>query len=143
MGLAGFGDDGLFQQGPAFSTSFERASPADALARSAGERNPDASFALSSLFASERAGDLLVSAAPGFDLRTKSEWPEHHASHGGIHRDHTVVPVFSSAPLPASPLRKLDLFVLTLQLAGIPLEDYPRSDAHLLAQGSWRPEVWR
>lgn len=143
VGHVGFDDAGLFQRGDAFSASFDGASPADALERSAGERNPDAAFALSSLFASERAGDLLVSAATGFDLRTKSEWPEHHASHGGIHRDHTVVPVFSSAPLPARPLRTLDLFALTLELAGIDLDEYPHSDAHLLAQGSWRPEVWR
>jgi len=33
--------------------------------------------------------------------------------------------------------------ILTLELAGIPLDEYPQSDAHLLAQGSWRPEVWR
>ena len=143
VGVAGFDEDGLFQRGAALSTTFEGASPSEALDRSAGDRNPDTAFALCSLFASERTGDLLVSAAPGFDLRTKSEWPEHHASHGGIHRDHTVVPVLASTPLPSRPLRTLDLFALTLELAGIELDEYPQSDASLLAQGSWRPEVWR
>ena len=139
----GLTEDGLFQEGSVFAARFERATPAEALERSANERHPDAGFALSSLFASERTGDLLVSASPGFDLRAKSEWPEHHASHGGLHREHTVVPVLSSAALPARPLRTLDLFSVTLELAGISLEEYPESDAARLAGGSWRPEVWR
>jgi hypothetical protein len=143
MGRVGFADSGLFQEGPVFSSSFESATPEEALERSAGERQPDAAFALASLFASERAGDLLVSAATGFDLRTKAEWPEHHASHGGLHRDHTVVPVLSSAPLPSRSLRTLDLFAFTLELAGISLDEYPDSDSARLAAGTWHPEVWR
>ena len=119
------------------------ATPRGALARSLGEEYPDAAFALTSLFASERAGDLLVSARVGYDLRDRREWPEHHASHGALHRAHTVVPVLSSAPLPAGPLRTLDLFTYTLELAGIPLGEYGQSDAASLADGSWRPEIWR
>jgi len=143
VGHVRFDGTGLHQSGDAFAHVFEEASPSEALARSVGERNPDAAFALTSLFASERAGDLLVSAAPGFDLRTRSEWPEHHASHGALHRDHTVVPVFASSPLPDRALRTLDLFAFTLELAGVPLEQYPESDTSRLATGSWRPEVWR
>jgi hypothetical protein len=143
VGTLGYTDSGLFQRGAAFSTGFESATAPQALELSAAEWNPDAAFALTSLFASERAGDLVVSAVPGFDLRAKSEWPEHHASHGGLHRDHTVVPVRSSAALPPRPLRTLDLFTFTLELAGIPLEEYSGSDAARLAQGAWRPEVWR
>jgi Type I phosphodiesterase / nucleotide pyrophosphatase len=143
VGVVALTHSGFLQEGPAFAASFEQATPDEALERSAGERHPDAAFALVSLFASERTGDLLVSAQTGFDLRTKAEWPEHHASHGGLHRDHTVVPVFSSAPLPARPLRTLDLFGVTLELAGIPLDEYPDSDTARLAAGTWRPEVWR
>jgi hypothetical protein len=143
MGLVGFDETGLFQDGPIFAETFESATPEEALEHSRSEQHPDAAFALSSLLASERTGDLVVSALSGFDLRAKSEWPEHHASHGGLHRDHTVVPVRSSALLPAAPLRTLDLFAFTLDLAGIPLSEYPESDAARLAAGSWRPEVWR
>jgi hypothetical protein len=143
VGVVGFNDAGLFQNGPVFSASFEAATPEEALERSASERHPDAAFALTSLFASERTGDLVVSAVTGFDLRAKSEWPEHHASHGGLHRDHTVVPVLSSAELPPRSLRTLDLFAFTLDLAGIPLDEYPESDTTRLARGTWRPEVWR
>ena len=143
IGRVGFTDSGLFQEGPAFAASFEAATPDEALERSAGEQQPDAAFALASLFATERTGDLVVSAVSGFDLRAKGEWPEHHASHGGLHRDHTVVPVFSSARLPRRSLRTLDLFALTLELAGISLDEYSESDTARLARGTWRPEVWR
>src|SRR5262249_1268899 len=137
----GFSEDGLFARGPAFDRAFEGASPHEALAHSAGERWPAPAVALSALFASARTGDLLVSATEGFDLRTAREWPQHHASHGGLHRSHTVVPVRSSAPLPPGPLRTLDLFSYALAHAGIPLEEYPDSDSALLASGRWRPEV--
>jgi len=53
------------------------------------------------------------------------------------------VPVFSSARLPRRSLRTLDLFVLTLELAGISLDEYSESDAARIARGTWRPEVWR
>ena len=143
VGHVGLADSGLYQEGPTFSRGFTNATPETALDLSVDEHHPDAAFALVSLFASERAGDLLVSAEVGVDLRTKSEWPEHHASHGALHRGHTVVPVLSSARLPQRPLRTLDLFAVTLDLAGIPLEEYPDSDTARLARGTWQPEVWR
>jgi hypothetical protein len=140
-GFVGMTANGLWQHGDAFASAFEAASPHAALASSLGDPHPDAAFALTSLFASERAGDLLVSAAVGVDLRTRREWPEHHASHGALHRSHTVVPVRSSAPLPDHPLRTIDLFAHALALAGIPLEDYAQSDAFLIERGVWRPGV--
>jgi hypothetical protein len=143
VGRVEFDSVGLSQSGTAFTSTFSGATPAEGLERSHADRYPDAAFALTSIFASERAGDLLVSARPGYDLRTKAEWPEHHASHGGLHREHTVVPVYSSAALPARPLRTLDVFAHTLELAGVPLDEYPESDAALLARGDWKPEVWR
>jgi hypothetical protein len=141
VGRVGFDGRGLFQHGNAFVQEFDGASPTEALRRSADEEWPDAAFALASLFASPRAGDLLVSAEVGYDLRTAREWPEHHASHGALHRAHTVVPVLSSSELPDPPLRTLDVFAHTLALAGIPLADYPESDAALIAEGRWAPGV--
>jgi len=142
-GEVGCSEGTLWQRGVVFARELDGASPAQALAASWTDERPDAAFALTSLFASERAGDLLVSASVGSDLRARREWPEHHASHGALHRDHTLVPVRSSAPLPQGPLRTLDLFSFTLELAGIPLADYPASDAYLLAQDAWTPGVAR
>jgi hypothetical protein len=51
------------------------------------------------------------------------------------------VPVLSSSELPEPPLRTLDVFAHTLALAGIPLADYPESDATLIAEGRWAPGV--
>lgn len=142
-GELGFANRGLFQRGAPLATSFARATPDEALERTADEPYPDAAFSLTSLFASDRTGDVLLSAQAGYDFRTWREWPEHHASHGGLDRGHTRVPVLSSEPLPPPPLRTLDVFPYMLNLAGIPIEEYPRSDAFLLALGNWKPGVCR
>ena len=141
MGEAGFANGGLYQRGAIFRAGFEGGTPREALAQSFDDRWPDVAFSLASLFVSPRAGDLLVSASEGFDLRTSREWPEHHASHGALYRAHTVVPVWSSVPLPAQPMRTLDLFAYALDRAGIPLDEYPDSDAALVAAGTWQPGV--
>jgi hypothetical protein len=119
------------------------ATPQESLERTLGDRHPDVGFALLSLLASERAGDLLVSASIGYDLRTRREWPEHQASHGALHRDHTVVPVLASSPLPQRALRTVDLFTEILEQAEIPLSRYGDCDAALLARGEWAPGVAR
>jgi hypothetical protein len=142
-GRCGWRNGALFQEGEAFARDVAAADPAAFLERTFEEHNPDAAFALSSLFASERAGDLLVSAAEGHDLRTRREWPEHYASHGALHRSHTVVPALSSSPLPARPLRTLDVFAETLRRAGLDVARFRGSDADLLARGSWSPGVLR
>jgi hypothetical protein len=142
-GIVRFAGGRLSQTGAAFAGAFEDLDPAGALAASFDDPNPDAAFALTSLFASERAGDLCVSASVGYDLRTVREWPEHHASHGALHRAHTLVPVASSRPLPKRPLRTLDVFAELLRLAGVALEEYPESDTHLLETGRWSPAVAR
>ena len=143
VGELGFDGRTLWQRGAVFAAAFAGAAPDEALAASWADERPDAAFALTSLFASERAGDLLVSASVGYDLRTKREWPEHHASHGAIHRAHTVVPVRSSAPLPERPLRTLDLFTEVLRLADLSLDHYRGSDAELIDRGCWTPGVAR
>jgi hypothetical protein len=54
------------------------------------------------------------------------------------------VPVLASSPLPATPLRTIDCFPLALERAGLdPHALYPRSDAALIAAGTWAPGVDR
>ena len=54
---------------------------------------PDAPYQLLTLMQSPRCGDIVVSARKGYDLRKLYEHPEHHASHGSLHRDHMHVPL--------------------------------------------------
>jgi hypothetical protein len=140
-GAVGWSPEGFWQRGPVFGASFEQLGPREALGRTLDEEWPDAPFALTALFASQRTGDLLVSAKVGYDLRTEREWPVHNASHGALHRSHTVVPLLSSVPLDRAPRRTIDVFTETVEQAGLDLAGYPQSDAWLMAQGTWAPGV--
>ena len=72
---------------------------------------PDALEQLCHLFRSSRTGDIVVTAKPGYDLRARYEWPEHHSSHGGLCRDQMLVPLLSNRPLDgSSPVRTVDIF---------------------------------
>ncbi|MEJ7685364.1 MAG: alkaline phosphatase family protein [Segetibacter sp.] len=54
---------------------------------------PDAFVQIDQLLASRRAGDVVVSAAEGYDLRDFWEFPEHKGSHGSLNKEHIVVPL--------------------------------------------------
>jgi hypothetical protein len=81
---------------------------------------PDAPFHLMDQFRSRRSGDLLVIAREGYDFRARFEVPEHRAGHGSLIRAHMQTPVWSSQPIPARPLRTVDLFPAMLDWLGIP-----------------------
>ncbi len=81
-------------------------------------RYPDAAYQLLHLFTSPRTGDVVLCAAPGYDLRKDFEFPEHRGSHGSLHCDHMWVPLACSAPLQAGPVRTIDVFPTTLHLMG-------------------------
>jgi hypothetical protein len=80
---------------------------------------PDAPCQLARIFTSERAGDVILSAAPGHDLRLKYESPEHKSSHGSLHRDHMLVPMLCSKPFKYRPARTVDVFPTILDFLGI------------------------
>lgn len=54
---------------------------------------PDALVQISQLFKSRKAGDLIVSANNGYDLRSFWEFPEHKGSHGSLRKEHIMVPL--------------------------------------------------
>jgi type I phosphodiesterase/nucleotide pyrophosphatase len=91
------------------------------LARSATSDLPDAPRQLLQLFRSARAGDLVLAARPGADFRGPWEIPEHKAGHGSLITEHMAVPIAASVPLPAAPLRTVDLMPTMLELLGVPL----------------------
>jgi hypothetical protein len=84
---------------------------------------PDPAFHLMDQFRSKRSGDLLVIAREGYDFRARFELPEHRAGHGSLIRAHMQTPVWSSQPIPAAPLRTLDLFPAMLGWLGIEIPD--------------------
>ncbi len=70
---------------------------------------PDAPVQLRQVFDSRRCGDLVVSAAPGYDLRARFERPAHVGSHGSLHRLHMMTPFLVGGGT-AGPTRTVELF---------------------------------
>lgn len=85
---------------------------------------PDAPYQLLKLMSSTRTGDLVVSARKGFDLRELHEYPEHHASHGSLHRDHMHVPLLINADIHRPYVRTVDVYASMLELMGHSTEEY-------------------
>ena len=79
---------------------------------------PDAINQLFMLLASPRSGDLAISSEPGYDLRLQHEDPEHHSSHGSLHREHMQVPLMTSVPLGSGCVSNYDLVPTVLELCG-------------------------
>lgn len=82
---------------------------------------PDSLVQLSAIAAAPRAGDIILSAAPGWDLRSRWEPVNHVSGHGALQRDQMLVPFISSRPLREMPLRTTDLFPTALQRLGLPI----------------------
>lgn len=81
---------------------------------------PDALVQIASLAAAPRSGDLIVSAARGWDLRARYEPIPHVSTHGALLREHMLVPLLANRPLGNRPRRTADVMPSALQLLGIP-----------------------
>lgn len=92
--------------------------PEQSLEKTLDTDYPDAPFQIAHLLTSPRAGDLVISARPGFDLRRKYEHPEHRGSHGSLHMSHMRVPLVTNVPLEMRPVRTADVFPTALALLG-------------------------
>jgi hypothetical protein len=96
---------------------------AELLERTAASEYPDAPIQVAQVFDSPRAGDFLVSARRGHDLRTH-ERVNHRSCHGTLHREHMMVPFAINHPLPPSAVRtprSVDAFSTILHLLGRPI----------------------
>ena len=99
----------------------ETMSRADILTRTADSDYPDAPLQVAQLFDSPRAGDFVISAAPGFDLRAgHAERVEMRSCHGSLHREHMRVPFCVNAPTVERTPRSVDAFPTILELLGKP-----------------------
>jgi hypothetical protein len=109
LGYGGYVRDGIWR------------TPDELAALTADSDYPDAPWQIAQFFASSRAGDLVINARHGFDLRASFEYQPHNGSHGGLHRDHILVPALSNARWPVARLRTVDLFPTILQALDKPL----------------------
>jgi len=81
---------------------------------------PDGIVQIGNLAGSARAGDLILSAAPGWDFRARYEPIPHLSAHGALHRDHMLVPLLTNRPPAREPRRTTDVFASSLAALGIP-----------------------
>ncbi len=101
---------------------------------------PDAPRQLLQLFGTQRAGDLVLAAAPGADFRGPWEIPEHRAGHGSLTAEHMEVPIAASVALPDSGLRTVDLMPTVLERldvavpSGVALDGVPFSKLAAVAE---------
>lgn len=92
----------------------------DALEATIDTSYPDSIFQIQELFKSNRAGDIVVSAASGHDLRDFWEYPEHKGSHGSFHKEHMLVPlIYNQQNWATHSIRTADLFPTILKSKGI------------------------
>lgn len=81
---------------------------------------PDFLYQVYQLFKSRRAGDIVVCAKAGYDLRDFWEFPEHKGSHGSLHRSHMHVPlIYNQKNWHTHPARTADMFDTILKWKGI------------------------
>jgi hypothetical protein len=82
---------------------------------------PDALVQILSLAGSSRSGDVILSAAPGWDFRSKYEPIPHKSAHGALHRDHMLVPLLVNRRPARAPRRTTDVFASAVAALGLPL----------------------
>jgi len=80
---------------------------------------PDAIVQIAALAGAARAGDMILSATPGWDFRARFEPIPHLSAHGALHRDHMVVPLLVNRPVARLPRRTTDVFASTLAALGV------------------------
>jgi hypothetical protein len=80
---------------------------------------PDAIVQIAQLSASARSGDIIISAAPGWDFREKWEPIRHASTHGSLHRDHMLVPLLASRAVRGMPRRTTDVMPSALEALGL------------------------
>jgi hypothetical protein len=120
-------------------SDFRRGTPRQWLEATWDSAYPDAVFQLLDQFGSRRTGDLLVIAREGYDFRARYELPEHRWGHGSLIRTHMQTPVWSSQPVPAAPMRTVDLFPGMLNWLGVSVPKAIDGDAHWLPRRATKP----
>jgi hypothetical protein len=84
---------------------------------------PDAPLQVAQVFDSPRAGDFIVSATHGWDLREREGRVDMRSCHGSLHREHMAVPFVTNHPVADASRtpRSVDAFPTILELLGRPV----------------------
>ncbi len=107
----------------------QKLSRSEALKITEATSYPDLFVQAAQIFRSPRCGDMVLSAAKGYDLRKRFEHPEHKSSHGALHDEHMLTPLFSNVKIKRNFVRSADLFPSILKLANKPLPDFVDGEA--------------
>ncbi len=94
----------------------------DVLIQTYESEYPDGLVQLWQIFQGDRTGDLVLSADPGYDLRARYEYPEHHATHGALNAEQMFVPLAINLPIETDFIRTVDLFPTVLSQFGRAIE---------------------
>lgn len=80
---------------------------------------PDSLVQIANLAGSARAGEMILSAARGWDFRAHYEPIPHVSTHGALHREHMLVPLLTNRPLRQRPRRTVDIMPSALRALGL------------------------
>ncbi|MCS5609683.1 MAG: alkaline phosphatase family protein, partial [Candidatus Poribacteria bacterium] len=107
-----------------YNTFYHNLSSREALIETYDTKYPDGLVQISQIFRSSRAGDLVLSAEPGYDLRARYEYPEHHATHGGLIAGQMLIPLAVNFPIETEFIRSVDIFPTVLNQFGHQVEGF-------------------
>ena len=105
-----------------YGIRYQNLSSRDALIQTYDSEYPDGLVQLWQIFQGDRTGDLVLSADPGYDLRARYEYPEHHATHGALNAEQMFVPLAINLPIETEFIRTVDLFPTVLSQFGRAIE---------------------
>lgn len=80
--------------------------------------HPDALVQILALANASRSGEILCSAAPGWDFRERYEPIPHRSCHGALHREQIRVPLLMSHRASGIPRRTVDCYPSLLTALG-------------------------
>lgn len=95
-------------------------SPADSFDATIDSGYPDSVVQIARVAACARSGDMILSAAPGWDFRARYEPIPHVSSHGALHREHMLVPLLTNRPVQGTPRRTVDVMASACAVLGLP-----------------------
>jgi hypothetical protein len=96
---------------------------------------PDSVVQIARLAGARRSGELILSAARGWDFRARYEPIPHTSSHGALHREHMLVPLLVNRPVAGDPRRTVDVMPSALVALGLPVPSGLEGESFVAGDG--------